>query len=123
MHFGSCTNSRYDDLEIFARVVKNRKVKARTIVSPGSWKIYKRALKNGVLEALVDADVMVMAPSCLPCDGRGACIADGEVAIGSTTRNFKGRYGTPESSIYLASPATVAASAVKGEITDPRGLL
>ena len=57
------------------------------------------------------------------CDGRGACIADGEVAIGSTTSNFKGRYGTPESSIYLASPATVAASAVKGEITDPRELL
>jgi 3-isopropylmalate/(R)-2-methylmalate dehydratase large subunit len=122
-NFGSCANSRYDDLEVFARIVKNRKVKTRTIVSPGSWKIYRRALKSGVLEALVDADVMVMAPSCLPCDGRGACIADGEVAIGSTTRNFKGRYGTPESEIYLASPATAAASAVTGVITDPRGLL
>ncbi|MFC1940509.1 aconitase family protein, partial [Chloroflexota bacterium] len=67
--------------------------------------------------------VMVMAPSCLPCDGRGACIADGEVAVGSTTRNFKGRYGSPDSKIYLASPATAAASAVTGKITDPRELL
>jgi 3-isopropylmalate/(R)-2-methylmalate dehydratase large subunit len=93
------------------------------IVSPGSWKIYKRALKDGTLETLVDAGVMVMAPSCLPCDGRGACIANGEVAVGATTRNFKGRYGSPESEVYLASPATAAASAVTGRITDPRNLL
>lgn len=64
-----------------------------------------------------------MAPSCLPCDGRGACIADGEVAMGATTRNFLGRYGSPKAEIYLASPATTAATAIEGRITDPRELL
>ncbi|MBM2824369.1 MAG: Aconitase protein [Dehalococcoidales bacterium] len=122
-NLGSCANSRYDDLAIAARIVKGRKVKARMIFSPGSWKIYRRALQTGVLETLIDAGVMVMAPSCVPCDGRGACIADGEVAVGATTRNFKGRYGSPNSEVFLASPATAAASAVMGKITDPRKLL
>jgi 3-isopropylmalate/(R)-2-methylmalate dehydratase large subunit len=122
-NLGSCANSRYEDLAIAARIVKGKKLKARMIVSPGTWKIYKKALKSGVLETLIDAGVMVMAPSCLPCDGRGACIANGEVAVGATTRNFKGRYGSPNSEVYLASPATAAASAVTGKITDPRNFL
>lgn len=122
-NLGSCANSRYEDLAIAARIVKGRKVKARMIFAPGSWKIYRKALKTGILETLIDAGVMVMAPTCLPCDGRGACIANGEVAVGTTTRNFRGRYGSPDSEIYLASPATAAASAVMGRITDPRKLL
>ncbi|MFC1918790.1 aconitase/3-isopropylmalate dehydratase large subunit family protein [Chloroflexota bacterium] len=122
-NLGSCANSRYEDLAMAARIVKGRKVKARMIFCPGTWKIYKRALEDGILTNLIDAGVMIMAPSCLPCAGRGACIADGEVAIGATTRNFKGRYGSPNAEIYLASPATAAASAVTGKITDPRKLL
>ncbi|MDI7261569.1 MAG: aconitase/3-isopropylmalate dehydratase large subunit family protein [Thermodesulfobacteriota bacterium] len=122
-NLGSCANSRYDDLAIAARIVKGKKVRARMIFAPGSWKIYRKALKTGILETLIDPGVMVMAPTCLPCDGRGACIANGEVAVGTTTRNFRGRYGSPNSEIYLASPATAAASAIMGRITDPRKLL
>ncbi len=122
-NLGSCANSRYDDIEIVAKIVEGRRVKARTIISPGSWKIYRRAIESGIITTLIDAGVMVMAPSCLPCDGRGACIADGEVAMGATTRNFLGRYGSPKAEIYLASPATTAATAVEGRITDPRELL
>jgi len=122
-NLGSCANGRDEDLAIFARIVKGKKVKARTIFSPATWKIYTRAAKSGVLETLAEAGVMILAPSCLDCSGRGACIADGEVALAATTRNFRGRFGTPKSEIYLASPATTAASAVTGKITDPRKLL
>jgi 3-isopropylmalate/(R)-2-methylmalate dehydratase large subunit len=122
-NLGSCANGRYEDLELFARIVKGRKVKARTIFSPGSWKVYTRAAQTGVLATLAEAGVMIQAPSCLNCGGRGSCIADGEIAVASTTRNFKGRFGAPESEIYLTSTATAAASAVMGKITDPRELL
>ncbi len=122
-NLGSCANSRYDDLAMAARIVKGRKLKARMVFCPGTWKIYRRAIDTGILGTLIDAGVMIIAPSCLPCSGGGACIADGEVAVGATTRNFRGRYGSPNSKIYLASPATAAASAVMGEITDPRKLL
>jgi homoaconitate hydratase family protein len=122
-NLGTCANGRYEDLELVARIVKGKKVKARTILSPGSWRIYTRAAQSGVLATLTEAGVMVLAPSCLTCSGRGACIADGEVAIAATTRNFKGRFGAPNSEIYLASVATAAASAVTGRITDPRELL
>jgi 3-isopropylmalate/(R)-2-methylmalate dehydratase large subunit len=121
-NLGSCANSRYDDLAIAARVVKGKKLKARMVFCPGTWKIYRRALASGVLETLIDAGVMIMHPSCSTCTG-GAALADGEVAVGATTRNFKGRYGNPNAEIYLASPATAAASAVMGKITDPRKLL
>ncbi len=121
-NLGSCANSRYDDLVIAARIVKGKKVKARMVFSPGTWKIYKRALETGILATLIDAGVMIIAPSCLSCSG-GSSIANGEVAVGATTRNFRGRYGSPNAEIYLASPATAAASAVMGRITDPRKLL
>jgi 3-isopropylmalate/(R)-2-methylmalate dehydratase large subunit len=122
-NLGSCANGRYDDLAMVARIVKGRKVKARTIFSPGSWKIYTRAARDGVLATLAEAGVMIQAPGCLTCGGRGACIADGEVAVAATTRNFKARFGAADSEIYLASPATAAASAVRGQMTDPRELL
>ena len=122
-NLGTCANGRYEDLALFAGIVKGKKVKARTIFSPGSWKVYTRAAKSGVLATLAEAGVMIQAPGCLTCGGRGACIADGEIAMAATTRNFKGRYGSPNSEIYLASPATAAASAVTGEITNPREFL
>ncbi|MBI4333325.1 MAG: 3-isopropylmalate dehydratase large subunit [Chloroflexi bacterium] len=122
-NLGSCTSSRYEDLVMAARIVKGRKVAARMIFSPGTWRIYRKALRTGVIQTLADAGVMIMAPSCFPCGGQGACIADGEVAVGATARNFRGRYGSPNAEVYLASPATAAASAVMGKITDPRKLL
>ncbi|MBI2908535.1 MAG: 3-isopropylmalate dehydratase large subunit [Chloroflexi bacterium] len=122
-NLGSCANSRYDDLAIAARIVKGRKLKARMIFAPGTWKIYRRAIETGVIATLVDAGVMVMAPTCDLCAGGAAALTDGERAVGATTRNFKGRYGSPNAEIYLASPATAAASAVMGKITDPRKLL
>jgi len=123
VNMGSCANGRYDDMEIAARIVKGRKLKARMIFAPGSWKIVKKAIDTGVFAALIDAGAMIDSPTCGPCDGRSACIGDGEVAVASTTRNFKGRFGSAGAEIYLASPATCAASALMGEITDPRKLL
>lgn len=122
-NMGSCSNGRYDDLVVAASIFKGRKVKARTILSPGSQKIYQKAVKNGIMQILVDAGVQIIAPSCMTCGFNGGCIADGEVAIGSTTRNNRGRYGAMNAQIYLASTATTAASAVMGKITDPRKLL
>ena len=122
-NLGSCANGRYEDLVMVARIVMGKKVKARTIFSPGSWRVYTQAAKEGILATLAEAGVMIQAPGCLTCGGRGACIADGEVAVAATTRNFKARFGAPHSEIFLASPATAAASAVMGKITDPREFL
>ncbi len=122
-NLGSCANGRIADMEIFARIVKGHKVKARTIFSPATQKIYAEAARRGLLTTLAEAGVVIVAPSCLTCSGRGACIANGETAMGATTRNFRGRYGAPNADIYLASPATLAASAITGRITDPREFL
>lgn len=122
-NLGSCANGRYDDLALFAKIVKGHQVKARTIFSPATYKIYAQAARDGILATLAEAGVMIQAPSCLNCGGRGTCIADGEVAMAGTTRNFLGRFGAPKGEIYLASPATLAASAIKGEICDPREFL
>ncbi|MFC1930513.1 aconitase/3-isopropylmalate dehydratase large subunit family protein, partial [Chloroflexota bacterium] len=122
-NMGSCSNGRYEDLVIAARIFKGRKVKARTLMSPGSWRVYRKALETGVLQTLTDAGVLILAPACSTCGYNGGCISDSEVAIGSTTRNMRGRYGSMNAQIYLASTATTAASAVMGQITDPRKLL
>jgi len=82
--------------------------------------VYKKAMQAGYLETLIDAGVIVCHPHCGPCTGMMGALAPGEVCITATSRNFKGRMGSPEANIYLASPATVAASAVTGHITDPR---
>jgi 3-isopropylmalate/(R)-2-methylmalate dehydratase large subunit len=123
VNMGSCANGRYDDMEITARILKGRKLKSRLIFAPGSWKIIRRAIASGVMATILDAGGMVDSPTCGPCDARTACIGDGEIAVGCTTRNFRGRYGSKDSQVYLASPATCAASAVMGELTDPRELL
>ena len=91
------------------------------IVVPASREVYKRALEKGYLDILNDAGASINTPGCGPCVGvhQGA-LGDGEACISSQNRNFKGRMGNPEGFIYLASPATVAATALKGEIADPR---
>ncbi len=120
---GSCTNGRLDDIEIAANILKGKKISksVRMLVFPASWRIYKNALKKGYIGILVDAGAVIMNPGCGCCLGvhQGA-LGDGEVALSTTNRNFKGRMGNPNSEVYLCSPAVAAASAINGEITDPR---
>jgi 3-isopropylmalate/(R)-2-methylmalate dehydratase large subunit len=122
---GSCTNGRLDDLETAASILRGRKVarSVRMLVFPASFRIYREALKRGYLDTLIEAGAVVMNPGCGPCLGvhQGA-LADGDKALATTNRNFKGRMGNPNAEVYLCSSATAAASAVTGEITDPRTL-
>ncbi len=120
---GSCTNGRLDDLEVAARILRGGKVAAgtRMLVFPASYRVYMAALERGYVADLLRAGAVVMNPGCGPCLGvhQGA-LGDGEVALATTNRNFKGRMGNPQSEVYLCSPAVAAASALAGEITDPR---
>lgn len=123
---GSCTNGRLADLRVAARILKGRKVSAgvRLLVIPGSQATYLAALREGLLEAMAEAGALICPPTCGPCfGGHMGLLAEGEAAISTTNRNFIGRMGSPRAEIYLASPATVAASAVAGEIRDPREVL
>ncbi|MCL4812161.1 MAG: 3-isopropylmalate dehydratase large subunit [Vicinamibacteraceae bacterium] len=121
---GSCTNGRLDDLAVAARLVKGHRLAShvRMLVFPASWRIYKEAMQRGYLSDLIDAGATVMNPGCGCCLGvhQGA-LGDGEVALSTTNRNFKGRMGNPTAEVYLCSPAVAAASAITGVITDPRG--
>jgi homoaconitate hydratase family protein/3-isopropylmalate dehydratase small subunit len=122
---GTCTNGRYEDLEIVARILKGKKLPEgfQMVVVPASQKIYLKAMRNGIIEDLLNAGANVLSASCGPCLGTGQGIpADGYNVISTANRNFKGRMGNKESFIYLASPATVAYSALAGEIVDPRGI-
>lgn len=120
---GSCTNGRLEDLEVAAALLAGRRVAdgVRLLVFPASWKIYREALARGYLATLAEAGAVIMNPGCGCCLGvhQGA-LGDGEVALSTTNRNFKGRMGNPHSEVYLCSPAVAAASAVTGVITDPR---
>jgi len=120
---GSCTNGRLDDLAAAARILKGKKVArgVRLLVFPASYRIYTRALENRTLFDLVSAGAVVMNPGCGPCLGvhQGA-LADGEKALATTNRNFKGRMGNPSAEVYLCSPEVAAASALRGVISDPR---
>ncbi len=118
---GSCTNGRYSDLEIAAKVVKGKKVAkgVRAIVIPATQQIYLDALKNGLLQIFVEAGMVVSAPTCGPClGGHMGILAPGERAVSTTNRNFVGRMGDVTSEVYLASPAIAAASALTGYISD-----
>ncbi|MBI5020446.1 MAG: 3-isopropylmalate dehydratase large subunit [Ignavibacteriales bacterium] len=122
---GSCTNGRLDDLEEAAKILKGKKVAqgVRMLVFPASWRIYREALKRGYIADLMDAGAVIMNSNCGCCLGvhQGA-LADGDVSLSTTNRNFKGRQGNPNSDVYLCSAAVAAASAITGVITDPRGV-
>ncbi|AIY85931.1 MULTISPECIES: 3-isopropylmalate dehydratase large subunit [unclassified Thermotoga] len=122
---GSCTNGRIEDLRLAAQILKGRTVSpdVRCIIIPGSQKVYKQALKEGLIDIFIDAGCAVSTPTCGPClGGHMGVLAEGEVAISTTNRNFVGRMGHPNSKVFLASPAVAAASAIKGYIADPRKL-
>ena len=120
---GTCTNGRLEDLEAAAAIFKGRKVHlgVRCLVIPASWEVYREALKSGALAILVDAGCVILNSGCGPCLGaHEGIMAAGEVCLSTSNRNFRGRMGHRDSEIYLASPATAAATAVAGKIADPR---
>jgi 3-isopropylmalate/(R)-2-methylmalate dehydratase large subunit len=120
---GSCTNGRIEDLRLAAQVLKGKKVKdgVRALVIPASQEVYKQALNEGLIEIFNDAGAIVCGSACGPClGGHIGLLAAGEACVSTSNRNFIGRMGSTQASVYLASPATVAASAITGKITDPR---
>jgi 3-isopropylmalate/(R)-2-methylmalate dehydratase large subunit len=122
---GSCTNGRIEDLRLAAQILKGKRVKegVRALVIPASQEVYSQALKEGLIEIFTDAGAMVCGSSCGPClGGHIGLLASGETCVSTSNRNFIGRMGSTEANVYLASPATVAASAITGRITDPREL-
>lgn len=125
-YIGSCTGGRYHDLEAAARILKGRKVKrgTRLLVSPASQETWQRAAASGLLSILAESGATILAPTCGVCVGlHSGLLADGETCLSATNRNFIGRMGSKQAGIYLGSPMAVAASAITGFITDPRGLL
>ncbi len=123
---GSCTNGRMDDMRLAAEVLRGKKVAAgvRCIIIPGSPKIYRQSMAEGLFDVYLDAGAIISPPTCGPClGGHMGILAAGERAISTTNRNFKGRMGHRESEVYLSNPAVAAASAVTGTITDPGELV
>jgi 3-isopropylmalate dehydratase, large subunit (EC 4.2.1.33) len=126
VYIGTCTNGRLEDLRIAASILKGKKrhPDTRLIVIPASRQIYLEALREGLLEVFVMAGACVLGPGCGPCMGtHEGILGDGEACLSTQNRNFKGRMGNPEGFIYLSSPATAAASVIKGEIADPREVI
>jgi len=122
---GSCANAKYDDLVTAAEVLSGHRVAdgVRLIVTPASAQIMALAAETGVLATLINAGAMITNPGCGACAGNGGAMADGETTLSTANRNFRGRMGSYESKIYLSSPATAAASAIRGVITDPREVM
>ena len=123
---GTCTNARLEDLKIAAEILKGRKInkEVKFIIAPSSREVLQKALNLRLVEVFIKAGAIMVVPGCGPCVGTHNGIpADGEIVISTANRNFKGRMGNPNASIYLASPATVTASAIEGRITDPRKYL
>jgi 3-isopropylmalate/(R)-2-methylmalate dehydratase large subunit len=123
-YIGSCTNGRIEDLRIAGKILKGKQVAIRTIVVPATPTIWKQAKDEGLFDIFYDAGCVIAAPTCGAClGGFMGVLAEGEKCISTTNRNFVGRMGHPKSEVYLASPATTAASAVEGKLTDPRKYL
>jgi homoaconitase/3-isopropylmalate dehydratase large subunit len=121
---GTCTNGRYQDLFAAAEVLRGRRVSCRLVVIPASANVLLEAARSGVLATLIEAGATVGTPGCGPCMGNHMGVpAPNEATISSANRNFKGRMGTADAPVYLASPYVVAASAVCGYIADPREFL
>jgi 3-isopropylmalate/(R)-2-methylmalate dehydratase large subunit len=123
---GTCTNGRLEDFKIAASILKSKKIASgvKFIIAPSSRRIFLEALSLGLIDVFIKSGAVIVAPGCGPCVGTHNGIpADGEIVISTANRNFKGRMGNPNAFIYLASPATVAASAVRGRIADPREFL
>jgi 3-isopropylmalate/(R)-2-methylmalate dehydratase large subunit len=119
---GSCTNGRISDLELAAKVLKNRKVdsRVRLLIFPGTQQIYRHVLKFGLADLFIKAGAVIAPPTCGPClGGHMGVLGENEVAIATTNRNFRGRMGALNSKVYLANPAVAAASAIKGRIAHP----
>ncbi|MDD5447640.1 MAG: aconitase family protein, partial [Actinomycetota bacterium] len=119
---GSCTNGRIEDMRFAAEVLQGKRAAEhiRLIVIPGSWEVYKKALREGLIDVFLDAGAVIGPPTCGPClGGHMGVLASGEKAISTTNRNFVGRMGHPQSEVYLANPAVAAASAITGIITSP----
>lgn len=119
---GSCANGNVDDIAAVVRIIKGRHVHpgTRLLVQPSSWTVYRECMARGYFTDLLDAGAVVLSPGCHLCFGMQGRLAAGDVCISSTTRNHRGRMGSGDAGIYLASPFTVAASAIAGEIRDPR---
>ena len=120
---GSCTNGRLDDLAVAAKILKGKRVAdgTRMLIFPASGKVFRQALAKGYVGAFMQAGAVVMNSGCGPCLGiHEGALGDGETALSTTNRNFKGRMGNPNSEVYLCSPAVAAASALTGVISDPR---
>jgi len=123
-YIGSCTNGRIEDLRIAAEILKGKQAAIRTIVVPATPAIWKQAKDEGLFDIFYDAGCVIAAPTCGAClGGFMGVLAAGERCVSTTNRNFVGRMGHPKSEVYLASPATAAASAIEGKLTDPRKFL
>src|SRR5262249_18033882 len=121
---GSCANAKYEDLAVAASILKGHRIHpdVRFIITPGSKQIMLEAMQTGVLATLVESGGTLTKTGCGDSASEGGILADGEVCLSTANRNFLGRMGSNKSSIYLCSPATLAASAIKGVISDPREL-